>query len=107
MVQIGVDTGCVHTNLNSHRFHSHKGGPPGQHHRPNILSAICRSTKHRKEIGISYQQYADDITLVVQASSVEDLVSRTRAAYEKVTGFLKSLGISINGGKSKWMLVGR
>ena len=37
---------------------------------------------------------------------MEDLVSRTRAAYEKVTAFLKGLGISGNGGKSQWLLVG-
>ena len=36
---------------------------------------------------------------------MEDLVSRTKMAYERVSSFLRGLGISINGGKSQWMMV--
>ena len=37
---------------------------------------------------------------------MEDLVSRTKTAYERVSSFLRGLGSLINGGKSQWMMMG-
>ena len=37
---------------------------------------------------------------------MEDLVSHTKTAYERVSSFLRGLGILINGGKSQWMMMG-
>ena len=38
---------------------------------------------------------------------MEDLVSRAKTAYERVSSFLRGLSISINGGKSQLMMVGK
>ena len=93
VVEIGVDTATG--------FTPNMGVPQGSIIGPIsfLLSTDLRNIQGGLEdIGTVCQQYTDDITFVVQGSSVEDLVSRTKTAYERVSSFLRGLGISINEG---------
>ena len=96
VVQIGVDTATGFTpNMGAASLAQY----------PSCYLLTYGTSRGDLRYWYVYQQYTDDITFVVQGSSVEDLVSRTKTAYERVSSSLRGLGISINGGMSQWMMV--